>query len=51
LLVVDASAATPQLEFALSVLQGLVNRTQPRLYLLHTRYDRQESSVARRAAL
>jgi len=42
LLVVDASAATPQLEFALSVLQGLVNRTQPRLYLLHTRYDRQD---------
>ncbi len=42
LLVVDASAATPQLEFALSVLQGLVNRTQPRLYLLHTRYGRQD---------
>ncbi|MBN1876913.1 MAG: hypothetical protein JXA33_22015 [Anaerolineae bacterium] len=42
LLVVDVSAATPQLEFALSVLQGLVNREQPRLYLLHTRYDQQD---------
>ena len=42
LLVVDASEATPQQEFALSVLQGLVNRKQPRLYLLHTRYDRQD---------
>lgn len=42
LLVVDVSATPPQVEFALSVLQGLVNRTQPRLYLLHTRYDRQD---------
>ena len=42
LLVADVSAATPQQEFALSVLQGLVNREQPCLYLLHTRYDRQD---------
>lgn len=42
LLVLDVSAATSQQEFALSVLQGLVNRKQPRLYLLHTRYDRQD---------
>jgi hypothetical protein len=42
LLVVDLSQASPQEEFALSVLQGLVNREQPRLYLLHTRYDRQD---------
>ena len=42
LLVVDVSASTPQQEFALSVLQGLVNREQPCLYLLHTRYERQD---------
>ena len=42
LLVADLSAASPQDEFALSVLQGLVNREQPSLYLLHTRYDRQD---------
>ncbi len=42
LLVVDVSASSPCEEFALSVLQGLVNRKQPRLYLLHTRYARQD---------
>jgi hypothetical protein len=42
LLVVDVSDAAPQVEFALSVLQGLVNRAQPRLYLLHSRYSRQD---------
>ena len=42
LLVADLSAAVPQEEFALSVLQGLVNREKPCLYLLHTRYDRQD---------
>jgi hypothetical protein len=42
LIVVDASAATPQEEFAVTVLQGLVNRREPRLYLLHTRYERQD---------
>ena len=42
LLVADVSASTPQEEFALSVLQGLVNREQPCLYLLHTRYERQD---------
>jgi hypothetical protein len=42
LLVADVSAAPPQEEFALSVLQGLVNREEPCLYLLHTRYDRQD---------
>jgi hypothetical protein len=42
LLVVDVSGETPQVEFALAVLQGLVNRTKPRLYLLHTRYARQD---------
>ena len=42
LLVLDVSQATPQEEFALSVLQGLVNREKPSLYLLHTRYDRQD---------
>ena len=42
LLVVDVSSASPQEEFALSVLQGLVNRETPSLYLLHTRYARQD---------
>lgn len=42
LLVADVSASPPQEEFALSVLQGLVNREEPCLYLLHTRYDRQD---------
>lgn len=42
LLVADVSAAAPQEEFALSVLQGLVNREEPCLYLLHTRYERQD---------
>ncbi len=42
ILVVDASAASPQQEFALGVLQGLVNRDQPCLYLLHTRYSSQD---------
>jgi hypothetical protein len=42
LLVADVSQVSPQEEFALSVLQGLVNREQPSLYLLHTRYDRQD---------
>ncbi len=42
LLVADVSEALPQEEFALSVLQGLVNREEPCLYLLHTRYDRQD---------
>ncbi|MCL5998252.1 MAG: hypothetical protein M1546_19695 [Chloroflexi bacterium] len=42
LLVVDVSNASPQVEFALAVLQGLVNRAQPRLYLLHSRYARQD---------
>ena len=42
LLVVDVSEASPQEEFALSVLQGLVNREEPSLYLLHTRYSRHD---------
>ena len=42
LLVLDVSEAAPQVEFAMGVLQGIVNRTQPRLYLLHTRYARQD---------
>ena len=42
LLVVDVSNALPQVEFAVTVLQGLVNRAQPRLYVLHTRYARQD---------
>ncbi len=42
LLVLDVSEYSPQQEFALTVLQGLVNRKQPRLYLLHTRYARQD---------
>lgn len=42
LLVADVSASPPQEEFALSVLQGLVNREEPCLYLLHTLYDRQD---------
>jgi hypothetical protein len=42
LLVLDVSQASPQEEFVLSVLQGLVNREKPSLYLLHTRYDRQD---------
>jgi hypothetical protein len=42
LLTLDVSDLSPQQEFALSVLQGLVNRKQPRLYLVHTRYARQD---------
>ncbi|MGL1891470.1 MAG: GxGYxYP family putative glycoside hydrolase [Spirochaetaceae bacterium] len=42
LYILDVSSATPQEEFAFSVLQGLVNRKKPSLYLLHTRYDRQD---------
>jgi hypothetical protein len=42
LLVVDVSEAGPHVEFALTVMQGLVNRSEPRLYLLHTRYARQD---------
>jgi hypothetical protein len=42
LLVCDASRESPQGEFALTVLQGLVNREQPRLYLIHTRYAKQD---------
>jgi hypothetical protein len=42
LLVADVSASSPQEEFALSVLQGLVNREAPCLYLLHTHYARQD---------
>ena len=42
LLVVDVSEYAPEVEFSLSVLQGLVNRSTPRLYLLHTRYSRQD---------
>jgi hypothetical protein len=42
LLVVDVSESAPQEEFALSVLQGLVNRSKPRMYLLHTRYAQQD---------
>ncbi|MCU0522228.1 MAG: hypothetical protein MUF84_16235 [Anaerolineae bacterium] len=40
--VLDVSQSAPEVEFAMAVLQGLVNRTQPRLYLLHTRYARQD---------
>ena len=40
--VLDVSASDPEVELAMGVLQGLVNRTQPRLYLLHTRYARQD---------
>lgn len=42
LLIVDVSEAPPQVEFAMAVLQGLVNRSKPRLYLLHSRYARQD---------
>ncbi len=42
LLVLDVSEMEPQVEFAMSVLQGIVNRTRPRLYLLHTRYALQD---------
>ena len=40
--VCDLSKADPAEEFALTVLQGLVNREQPRLYIVHTRYDKQD---------
>ena len=40
--VLDVSSEAPETEFAMGVLQGLVNREQPRLYLLHTRYSRQD---------
>jgi hypothetical protein len=42
LLVLNVSEFSPQQEFAFTVLQGLVNRKQPRLYLLHSRYARQD---------
>lgn len=42
LLVADVSTSAPQEVFALSVLQGLVNRDAPSLYLLHPNYDRQD---------
>lgn len=40
--VVDVSQENPQTEFAITVLQGLVNRDKPDLYVLHTRYSRQD---------
>ncbi|MCX7598325.1 MAG: GxGYxYP family putative glycoside hydrolase, partial [Armatimonadetes bacterium] len=40
--VCDLSKADPAEEFALTVLQGLINRRQPRLYIIHTRYDAQD---------
>jgi hypothetical protein len=40
--VCDVSEAGAEEEFALTVLQGLVNRQQPRLYLLHSRYAKQD---------
>lgn len=40
--VVDVSSENPQTEFAVTVLQGLVNRNEPELYVLHTRYSRQD---------
>lgn len=40
--VCDLSKADPAEEFALTVLQGLINREQPRLYIIHTRYDAQD---------
>jgi hypothetical protein len=40
--VVDVSSQPPDVEFALGVLQGLVNREQPRLFLLHSRYADQD---------
>lgn len=42
LMVLDVSRSSPETEFAMSVVQGLVNREQPRLYLLHSRYARQD---------
>ncbi len=42
ILVCDVSEVPPEREFALAVLQGLVNRSQPRLYLVHSRYARQD---------
>ena len=42
LMVLDVSRMRPEMEFAMGVVQGLVNRTRPRLYLLHTRYARQD---------
>ena len=42
ILVCDVSEAAPEQQFQLAVLQGLVNRTQPRLYLVHSRYARQD---------
>ncbi len=42
ILVCDVSQAPPDEEFALAVLQGLVNRELPRLYLVHSRYAEQD---------
>ncbi len=42
ILVCDVSEAGPHEEFALTVLQGLVNRERPRLYLVHSRYAQQD---------
>lgn len=40
--VCDVSLSSPEEEFALAVLQGLVNREEPSLYLIHSRYSRQD---------
>ncbi len=40
--VCDVSGVGPEMEFRLTVLQGLVNRELPRLYLIHANYARQD---------
>ena len=40
--VCDVSTVGPEMEFRMAVLEGLVNREQPRLYLIHSNYARQD---------
>ena len=42
LFVLDTSQESPQIEFAAKILQGLVNREKPSLYILHTMYARHD---------
>lgn len=42
LFVLDTSEESPQVEFAYKILQGLVNREKPSLYITHTMYEKQD---------
>jgi hypothetical protein len=42
LFVLDTSSESPQVEFACKILQGIVNREKPSLYITHTMYAKQD---------